>query len=248
MLILPAIDLYGGRAVRLTRGDYSAMTVYDDDPGSRAAAFRAAGAEWLHIVDLEGARGGLTPAFEVVRDIIARSGLRAEVGGGIRDFETAEKYLSLGAERVILGTAAAQSPELVRELTGAFGDKIAVGADIRDGFVAVRGWTELTERRALDFCLEMQSLGVRTIICTDISRDGMLSGSNLALYGELTERLEVNLIASGGVSSLEDVCALRDMGLHGAILGKVLYEGGLDLAEAIKRGAGNGDKAGASQS
>ncbi|MDR2421712.1 MAG: 1-(5-phosphoribosyl)-5-[(5-phosphoribosylamino)methylideneamino]imidazole-4-carboxamide isomerase [Oscillospiraceae bacterium] len=234
MLLLPAIDIYGGRVVRLTRGDYSEMTVYDGSPADRAAGFRAAGARWLHIVDLEGARLGSTPAFDAVRGIIARSGLQTQVGGGIRSAETAEKYLAAGAGRVILGTAAAQTPALVRELTAAFGGKIAVGADLRDGVVAVKGWTELTGRPALDFCLEMQELGVETVICTDISRDGLLSGANLALYRGLSAALSLKLIASGGVSSLDDLRALRGIGLHGAILGKALYEGGLDLSEAIK--------------
>ncbi|MDR1064939.1 MAG: 1-(5-phosphoribosyl)-5-[(5-phosphoribosylamino)methylideneamino]imidazole-4-carboxamide isomerase [Oscillospiraceae bacterium] len=234
MLLLPAIDLYGGRAVRLARGDYSQMTVYNDDPLAQALAFRAAGAEWLHVVDLEGARDGSAPNRGVVMRLISESGLNVETGGGIRDANAVRQYLGAGARRVVLGTAAAASPAFVREMAAEFGDKIAVGADIRDGRVAVKGWTELTDRAALDFCLEMQELGVETVICTDISRDGLLSGANLELYAVLSARLTLNIIASGGVSSLGDVAALRGAGLYGAILGKALYTGDIDLQEAIE--------------
>lgn len=234
MKLFPAIDLYDGRAVRLMRGEYDKMTVYSDNPPAQARIFKEAGAEYLHVVDLEGARDGGTPNFEAVVTLIRESELGVEVGGGIRDRETAQKYCEAGAMRVILGTAAAASPELVRELVRDYGDRIAVGVDIRDGFVAVKGWTELTEHRVYDFCASMQDIGVRTIICTDISKDGLLSGTNLPLYSELSSRLSLDLIASGGVSTLEDVRAVRDMGLYGCILGRALYTGGINLAAAVE--------------
>lgn len=233
MKLFPAIDLYGGQAVRLTRGQYDAMTVYNDNPPAQARIFKDAGAEFLHVVDLEGARDGLTPNFETAKRLITESGLQVEIGGGIRDRAAIEKYCQTGAMRVILGTAAAGSPEFVREMTGVYGDKIAVGVDIRDGFVAVKGWTELSEHRAFDFCRLMEDAGIRTIICTDISKDGLLSGTNLELYNELSKRLTIDIIASGGVSTIDDVRSLRDAGLYGCILGRALYTGGIDLREAV---------------
>ncbi|MDR1217425.1 MAG: 1-(5-phosphoribosyl)-5-[(5-phosphoribosylamino)methylideneamino]imidazole-4-carboxamide isomerase [Oscillospiraceae bacterium] len=240
MLIFPAIDIYEGRAVRLTRGDYAQMTVYSDDPPAVAESFKAAGARYLHTVDLEGARDGRTPNFDTVR-AIAACGLKVQVGGGVRTAETAERYLAAGAARVILGTAAVTTPGLVRDMAAAFGGRVAVGVDIRDGFVAIRGWTETTARGAFDFCRELEDAGVQTVICTDISRDGLLSGTNLTLYRELSERLELDVIASGGVSTLGDVAELRAMGLYGAILGRALYTGDIDLAEAIRTAAGGAE-------
>ncbi|MDR1299894.1 MAG: 1-(5-phosphoribosyl)-5-[(5-phosphoribosylamino)methylideneamino]imidazole-4-carboxamide isomerase [Oscillospiraceae bacterium] len=232
MLIFPAIDIYEGRAVRLERGDYARMTVYSENPTSVAGQFTDCGAEFLHVVDLEGARDGATPNFGTVRAISARA-KRIQVGGGIRSADAIERYLDAGAARVILGTAAITSPGFVDEMTARFGDKIAVGVDIKDGFAAIRGWTELSGRRAFDFCRDLERAGVGTIICTDISKDGLLSGANLSLYKELSSSLSVDIIASGGVSSLDDVRALRDMGLCGAILGKALYTGDLALADAL---------------
>jgi len=239
MLIFPAIDLVDGKAVRLFKGDYAQMTVYSDDPLSVAKGFRAAGAQYLHVVDLEGARDGGTPNYDTVRRLIAESGLKVEIGGGVRDAETVEKYLNAGAFRGILGTAALTQPGFVGEMTARWGgDRIAVGADLRDGLVAIRGWTETSAVSGLDFCLEMQRLGVRTVICTDISKDGVLGGTNRTLYAELSKALDMDIVASGGVSTLEDVTALRDMGLYGAILGKALYTGGIDLAAAVREAAG----------
>ena len=234
MKLFPAIDLYDGKAVRLMRGEYDKMTVYNDNPPAQARIFKTAGAEYLHVVDLEGARDGTTPNFETARRLIGESGLHVEIGGGIRDRATIEKYVDAGVLRVILGTAAAGSPEFVREMTREFGGKIAVGVDIRDGFVAVKGWTELTDFRVYDFCTMMQDAGVQTIICTDISKDGLLSGTNMELYSELSRRLSIDIIASGGVSTTGDVKALRELGLYGCILGKALYTGGIDLAEAVR--------------
>lgn len=233
MKLFPAIDLYAGQAVRLYKGDYSQMTVYSKDPLSVARRFQEAGAEYLHMVDLEGAKTGLTPNLELVRTVTAYSGLRVEIGGGVRSEAVVRQYLDAGVLRVILGTAAITQPGFVGEMVSKYGDRIAVGVDVRDGLVAIRGWTEVSDRRCFDFCRQMENLGVRTIICTDISKDGVLGGANLQLYKELSERLSLDIVASGGVSSLEDIRALRDMGLYGTILGKALYTGDLDLRRAV---------------
>jgi phosphoribosylformimino-5-aminoimidazole carboxamide ribotide isomerase len=208
------------------------MTVYSDDPPAVAESFKRAGASWLHVVDLEGARDGATPNFDTVRAIAAR-GVDIQVGGGVREAGAVERYLDAGAARVILGTAAITSPGFVRDMAASFGGRIAVSVDIKEGYAAIRGWTELSGQNVFDFCRTMEDAGVRTVVCTDISKDGLLSGANLPLYRELAGSFTLDIIASGGVSSLEDVAALRDMGLCGAILGKALYTGGVDLAEAI---------------
>lgn len=234
MELFPAIDLYEGQAVRLYQGDYQKMTVYSPDPLQVAQGFRAAGARYLHMVDLEGAKTGKTPNLETVRTVAARSGLQVEVGGGIRSEEVIRAYLDAGVMRVILGTAAVTQPGFVADMAARYGDRIAVGIDVRDGLVAIRGWTELSDRKCFDFCQKMEDAGVRTIICTDISRDGVLGGTNLQLYRALSARLSLDIVASGGVSTLEDIRALKDLGLYGAILGKALYTGGIDLAAAIQ--------------
>jgi phosphoribosylformimino-5-aminoimidazole carboxamide ribotide isomerase len=232
LLIFPAIDLYEGRVVRLTRGDYAQMTVYGDDPPSVAEAFKKAGARYLHVVDLEGARDGTTPNFETVR-AIAERGVDVQVGGGVRSADTVKRYLDAGAARVILGTAAITAPGFVREMASAFGGRVAVSVDIKDGTVAIRGWTETSGRDAFDFCRSMEEAGARVIVCTDISKDGLLSGANLPLYKKMAGSFALDIMASGGVSSPADIAALRDMGLYGAILGKALYTGAVELAEAI---------------
>ncbi len=234
MIILPAIDLYEKKAVRLYQGDYSRMTVYDDQPLRTARRFAGAGARWVHMVDLEGARDGGTPNLETVADVAAGTGLQVEIGGGIRSLETAARYMQAGVARVILGTAAVTDEGFLREALQEYGSGIAVGADLRDGFVAIRGWREQSGITAELFFDRMLSLGIETVICTDISRDGAMRGSNRALYRGLIERYPVKLIASGGVSSLEDIRALRDSGLSGAILGKALYTGAVDLREALE--------------
>ncbi len=234
MILFPAIDLYGGEAVRLYKGDYDKMTVYDPDPARIAADFRRCGAEAVHIVDLEGARDGATPNLETVLKIKNESGLFCEIGGGVRSMAVVDRYLSLGLDRVILGTAAVENEALLTEALGTYGEKIAVGADIRDGYIAIKGWTERSAIRAEDFFERMQTLGVRNIICTDISRDGAMRGTNLRLYKELSERFSVGITASGGVSQLSDVRTLKEMGLYGAIIGKAYYEKTLDLAQAVE--------------
>lgn len=234
MHIFPAIDLYEGKAVRLYQGDYAAMTVYHEDPAAVAADFAAAGARYLHLVDLEGAKAGTTPNLETICEIKRRSGLFCEVGGGIRSLETVERYIQAGIDRVILGTAAVTDPALVTEAIQAYGDKIAVGVDIKEGLVAVKGWTETSSLTALDFCARLQQQGVSTLICTDISKDGAMQGTNVALYAQLQQQFSLQLIASGGVSSLEDVKQLAALNLYGAIIGKAYYTGAVDLREAIE--------------
>lgn len=234
MIILPAIDLYEGKAVRLYQGDYAQMTVYSDEPCALAAEFARAGATHVHLVDLEGAKTGGTPNFETVRAIKASSGLFCEIGGGVRSMETVERYLDAGLDRVILGTAAVTDEAFLRAAVARCGERLAVGVDIRDGFVAIRGWTERSALDAFAFCERLQALGVRTLICTDISRDGAMRGTNRQLYQELASKFALQIVASGGVSTLSDVRALAGMGLYGAIVGKAYYTGAIDLAEAIK--------------
>ena len=234
MIIYPAIDLYEGKAVRLVRGDYAQMTVYDNNPAAVSRAFRDAGASAAHIVDLEGARSGKPANFEVIRDIVSESGLDIQVGGGIRTADVVEKYLGIGVRRVILGTAAVSAPGFLSEMVRAFGGAIAVSADIRDGFVAIKGWTELSDRDVFEFCRIVEELGVQTLVCTDISKDGLLSGTNIELYRKLREKLSIKIIASGGITSLGEIKILSALGIDGAILGKSLYAGSIDLAEAIR--------------
>ena len=233
MIVLPAIDLYEKKAVRLYKGDYSKMTVYSEDPPKLAQEFREAGAEWLHLVDLEGAKCGGTPNFDIAAKIIRTSGLSVELGGGIRDEETVLRYLDAGVNRVILGTAAAGNIHFVADMVAKYGSAIAVGVDLRDGMVAVKGWTETTGLSGMDYCKSLEEIGVRTVICTDISRDGAMGGANRALYAELMADSKMRFIASGGVSSLEDIRALKELGLYGAIVGKAYYTGAVKLADAI---------------
>lgn len=237
MLIYPAIDLYEGKAVRLYKGDYDQMTVYSSDPPEIAADFVAAGAERIHTVDLEGARDGTTPNFNTVCDIKRKTGAFVETGGGIRDDETAARYLDAGIDRVILGTAAVKDMDFLQRMVDRYAERIAVGIDVRDGYAAVSGWTELTQYRLNEFARMMQDMGVRTIICTDISRDGAMRGTNRGMYRELSQELGIDIVASGGVSSIDDVKALAALGIHGAIIGKAYYTGAIDLAEAVKAGA-----------
>lgn len=234
MYIYPAIDLYEAKAVRLYKGDYAQMTVYSEDPVSVARDFMNCGATHIHLVDLEGAKSGTTPNFETVCAIKKATGLFCEIGGGIRTMDTIEKYLSAGIDRVILGTAAVTEPGFVEEAVKRYGEKIAVGIDIKDGFVAIKGWTEKSEENAMDFTAKMQALGVKTMICTDISKDGAMQGANHDLYRELSEKFDMQIIASGGVSSMEDVQRLAAMDIHGAIVGKAYYTGAIDLKQAIE--------------
>ena len=234
MKLFPAVDLYDGKAVRLLKGDYEKMTVYSEDPLSVAKDFEKQGATCIHLVDLEGARDGTTPHLAVVQRIAKETSLFCEIGGGIRTMETVKRYLDSGVDRVILGTAAVTSPEFLKQAVQTYGEKIAVGVDIKDGFVAIKGWTQSSEHSCFSFCQQMQDLGVSTIICTDISKDGMMAGTNRELYKELSKRFTVNITASGGVSTLDDIRALKEMGLYGAIIGKAYYTGAVLLKEALE--------------
>ena len=234
MRIYPAIDLFEGKAVRLFKGDYARMTVYSENPVEIAMDFAAQGASCIHIVDLEGAKAGTTPNLELVCRIKRESGLFCEIGGGVRNMDVVRRYMEAGVDRVILGTAAVSDPAFVREAVADYGERIAIGVDIKDGFVAVKGWTEKSALNAFDFCAQMEAIGVKTLICTDISRDGAMQGTNVPLYQELSERFNMDIIASGGVSSMEDVRALAKMNIHGAIIGKAYYTGAISLREAIE--------------
>ena len=233
MIVLPAIDIYDGKAVRLLRGDYAQMTVYGD-PLDFAVRFAASGAEWLHLVDLRGARDSGTPAFSMVSDIISETGLKVEIGGGIRTENDIERYLSAGASRIILGTAAVGNGGFLSRVCREYGDAVAVGADINNGCIAVKGWTESSSVTADEYFHYLSGSGVGTVICTDISRDGAMRGANLGLYRRITSDFPMRLIASGGVSGLDDVRALKEIGVYGAIIGKAYYTGAIDIAEALE--------------
>ena len=234
MTIYPAIDLYEGKVVRLSKGDYAKMTVYSDNPAATARGFFNCGAAALHVVDLEGAKLGAPANFETIRELITQSGLEVQVGGGIRTERAVQQYLELGAKRVILGTAAVREPGFLRQMLGKFGSSIAVSVDVRDGFVAVSGWTELSDNEVMSFCRLIEDMGVGTIICTDISKDGLLSGTNMELYRDLRARLTCGIIASGGVTAVNEVQTLAQLGIDGAILGKALYTGDLKLTDALE--------------
>lgn len=234
MILLPAIDLYEKKVVRLTRGDYAQMTIYNDDPVAQAASFQEAGAQWLHTVDLEGAKDGSTPNYSVIEAVCKETNLKVEIGGGIRSLDTIRKYLDAGVERVILGTKAVTDPAFLEESLSKFGRHIAVGVDIKDGKIAIKGWLETAQDSVEDFFTKLCKLGVSTVICTDVSKDGMLAGTNVDLYRQLSQKFSLDLIASGGVSSKEDLVRLKELGLYGAILGKALYTGALDLKTALK--------------
>ncbi len=234
MDLFPAIDLCGGKAVRLLRGDYNEMTVYSEKPLEVAHAFKGAGADFLHLVDLDGAKDGDNPNFDVIGEIVAESGLKVEVGGGIRSIAIAERYLNLGVMRVIIGTAAVTDPEFLIESVKRFGDRIAVAVDIKDGMVATHGWLKTSTESCFDFCQKLQDIGVKTVICTDISKDGTMQGVNEELYEKLKQRFTMDIIASGGVSTMDDLIKLSEIGVSGAISGKSIYTGSIDLAEAVK--------------
>lgn len=239
MKLFPAIDLKDKQVVRLYKGDYNRMTVYGTNPLETAKGFKAAGAEYLHVVDLDGAKDGDNPNFEIVADLAKNSGLKVEIGGGIRNEEIIKRYIDAGVMRVILGTVAISNPDFVAEMVSKYGDKIAVGVDMLGGKVATHGWTNVSEVDGFEFCEKLDAMGVATVICTDISKDGAMQGTNRELYREMTERFRFDTVASGGVSTLDDVKALNDMNVYGAILGKALYTGAIELADAVKITAGD---------
>lgn len=234
MKLFPAIDLYEGKAVRLFKGEYQKMTVYSENPTEIALDFYSKGAKFMHVVDLEGAKTGETPNIETVKKLVSATDAFVEVGGGIRSEKVVERYLTAGVNRVILGTSAVENPEFLKNCIKEFGDKIAVGVDIKDGFVAIKGWTEKSAYSGVDFCKKMQDEGVKTIICTDISKDGAMLGTNHELYKTLKKELAIDVIASGGVSSIEDVKKLKEIDIYGAIIGKAYYTGAINLSDALK--------------
>ena len=236
MIILPAIDLLDRKAVRLLKGDYNQVTVYSNSPLEVAEKFKSLGADYIHMVDLDGAKYGTTPNMDIVAEVAEKTGLFVEIGGGIRSMQTVKDYISAGVSRVILGTAAICDEAFLDEAVAAYGEKIAVGADVKNGKIAVKGWLEESNVTLDEFFEKMQKKGVKNIICTDISRDGAMRGTNLELYRELSEKYSLDITASGGVSSLDDVKALRQMNLYGAIIGKAYYTGAVDLKEAIEVG------------
>ena len=234
MILYPAIDLKDGQCVRLLKGEMTQSTVFNDDPAAQAAAFEAAGAEWLHLVDLNGAFAGRPVNGDAVEGILGRLSIPAQLGGGIRDMATIEAWLEKGLARVILGTVAVEEPELVREAARAFPGKVAVGLDARNGLVATRGWAEETDIQVTDLAKQFEDAGIAAIIYTDIDRDGAMGGPNIASTEALARAVEIPVIASGGVSRMDDLTALRDTGvIAGAISGRALYDGAIDLAEAL---------------
>ena len=234
MNIFPAIDLYDKKAVRLLKGDYSKMTVYSDDPLKVAQDMEKKGAKFIHMVDLEGAKNGDTPNLSVVRRVARGTSLFVEIGGGIRRIETVVKYFECGVDRVIIGTAAVTDEVFLKEAVERYGEKIAVSADVRDGYIAIKGWLETSRVSLEDFMDRMQQIGVKTIICTDISKDGAMKGTNLNMYNRLCKRYNMQIVASGGVSDMKDVENLAGMNIYGAIIGKAYYTGAIDLTKAIE--------------
>ena len=234
MKIFPAIDLYDKKAVRLFKGDYAQMTVYSENPIEVARDFEKCGAEFIHMVDLEGAKNGTTPNLQIVKEIAEKTSLFVEIGGGIRSMETVKTYLENGVSRVILGTSAVTDEAFLREAVDTYGEKIAVGADVKDGYIAIKGWVEKSQYSLDEFLSKMEKIGVKTVICTDISKDGAMKGTNLELYKALSEKYSLDIIASGGVSTIDDIKALCQMNMYGAIIGKAYYTGAIDLKEAIE--------------
>ncbi len=234
MIILPAIDLYKKKAVRLYKGDYANMTVYSENPIEIARDFEAQGCTHIHMVDLEGAKDGTTPNLSIVQQVARETGLFVEIGGGIRSMETVERYLNAGVSRVILGTAAINDPTFLQAAVSKYGKKIAVGADVRDGRIAIKGWLETAPVGLEKFLASMEALGIQNVICTDISKDGAMKGTNLELYKTLSQKFHMDITASGGVSTLEDIRQLRKMDLYGAIIGKAYYTGAILLKEALE--------------
>jgi len=234
MIIFPAIDMYEGKVVRLLKGDYDKMTVYSEKVVEKAVEIESLGAEWFHLVDLEGAKEGTTPNFSYVEEICKKTGLKVEIGGGIRSSETIEQYLLVGVNRIILGTKAATDGAFLKEMADKFGDKIAVGIDVKDEKVAIKGWLEVLDKNIFDFVGELREIGIKNIIVTDIAKDGAMSGINTAFYEKLMAHTDMDIIASGGVTRLDDLVELKKAGLYGAILGKAMYTGNIDLREALK--------------
>lgn len=235
MQIFPAIDIKDGKVVRLTQGDYSKVDIYAENPSEIAAGFAAKGAGNLHVVDLDGAKDGMLSNFDKIADIVQSTSMFVQVGGGIRDEERIKRYLDVGISRVILGTIAVNDFNFTTKMAQKYGDKIAVGVDAKDEKIAVKGWLEVTETNSVEFCKRLASAGIKTVIYTDISRDGAMQGANLEIYSRLSNVVDLNIIASGGVSSLSELVELKKIGIYGAIVGKALYQGVIDLEEAVSK-------------
>ncbi len=234
MNIFPAIDLINGQVVRLLKGDYDKVTVYGNDPVSVAKDFEAAGAEFIHIVDLDAAKDGAVHNFDIVKSICENTNLKVEIGGGVRSEEVIKKYIDAGVYRVILGTIAIKNPDFTKEMIKKYNEKITIGVDIKDKMVAIHGWTEVSSISCDELFSDLEKAGASCVICTDISKDGAMCGTNLSLYRDLSEKFSIDIVASGGVSSMDDINALKDMNIYGAILGKALYTGAVDLKTAIE--------------
>lgn len=234
MNIFPAIDIINGNAVRLLKGDYNKKTVYSESPLDVAKGFENLGASYLHLVDLDGAKSGDTPNYDIIKEITSKTKLGVEIGGGIRNEETIKKYIDAGVMRVILGTVAVQNPEFSQKMAEIYGDKIAVGVDVSNGYAATKGWTEVTDVTLDDMFMRLEKDGIKTVICTDISKDGAMSGTNIKMYKELMQKYKIDIVASGGVTTIDDVKELKQMNIYGAILGRALYEGTIDLKEALE--------------
>ena len=234
MILFPAIDLYEKKAVRLYKGDYANMTVYSENPIEIAQDFEAKGCTHIHMVDLEGAKDGTTPNIAIVEQVAKETSLFVEIGGGIRSMETVDRYLRAGVSRVILGTAAVNNEAFLRDAVAKYRDKIAVGADVKDGFIAIKGWLETSAVTLEAFLQKMETIGVKNIICTDISKDGAMKGTNLELYRQLSAKFRLDITASGGVSTMDDIRQLRQMDLYGVIIGKAYYTGAIDLTDALE--------------
>lgn len=236
MIIYPAVDVREGKCVRLTQGEFNKETVYADNPVEMALKWEKAGAQYLHVVDLDGARTGKSQNIAVISEIAGKIGIPVQLGGGIRTIEMIENFLNEGIKRVILGTSAVKDPELVKRAVNTFENNVVIGIDAKDGMVAIEGWEKTSEFKAVDFAKKMEDLGVKTIIYTDISRDGMLTGPNLKAMEEMVKAVGIDIIASGGVGKIEDIKNLKEVGVSGAIVGRALYTGDVDLKQAIDIG------------
>jgi len=234
MNIFPAIDLINGQVVRLLKGDYDKVTVYGNDPVSVAKDFESCGAEYIHIVDLDAAKDGCVHNFDIIKAICDETNLKVEIGGGVRSEEVIKQYIDAGVFRVILGTIAIKNPDFTKDMINKYKEKIAIGVDISEGMVAIHGWTEVSAISCNELFADLECAGASCVICTDISKDGAMQGTNLELYRDLSQKYSINIVASGGVSSMDDIRALKDMNIYGAILGKALYTGAVDLKEAIE--------------
>ena len=238
MKIFPAIDIRNGKVVRLKYGDYDQQVTYEMTPLQAAEEFKDCGAEYIHVVDLDGAKDGWPVNYELICEIIRKTGMFVQVGGGIRNHDSIKMYIDAGVGRIILGTVAINNLPFLRDMVGKYGDKISVGIDAKDGYIAVKGWREMTLIKAEEHCVRIGAVGVNTVGYTDIDKDGALAGTNLELYRRLVKESDIQIVASGGITSMDEIIALRDMGIYGAIVGKAIYNGNLDLKKVLAAARG----------